>query len=165
MEVLLSKHTYGLSLFLLMLLLMTPCMSQTFDREVPAPGSAVQQTDNTIKKIESDPFFQQFRADLEQRNVELTSPDISRIAWLSAAPGIGYSVGRYWMNIHLYPDAASAQENADEIPANAAAVTASWVAPPHFFLCDRIIALYLGSDEAVITALTELCGPRFSGLN
>lgn len=54
-------------------------------------------------------------------------------------------------------------ESADQIPADAAAVTATWIAPPHFFLCDRIIALYLGSDGTVTNALTELCGPRLSG--
>ena len=140
--------------------LTTSCASQSLQSISP---SAIQQTDSTIKDIESDSDFRKFRADLKQREIELTSPSTSRVAWLRAAPGVGYTVGRYQMNVHLYPDAASARESADQIPEDASMVTATWIARPHFFLCDRIIALYLGSDGGVTSALTELCGPRFSG--
>jgi len=40
---------------------------------------------------------------------------------------------------------------------------ASWIAPPNFFHRDRIIAIYLGADPSVTTALTALRGPRFAG--
>jgi hypothetical protein len=39
----------------------------------------------------------------------------------------------------------------------------SWVAPPHFFLKGRVMALYVGSDSAVLTLLQSLLGPQFAG--
>lgn len=39
----------------------------------------------------------------------------------------------------------------------------TWVAPPHFFRKDRVIVLYTGTDQAVITVLTEALGPQFAG--
>jgi len=150
---------YGFSV----LLLLTSCVNQTVSSEIPTQRSITQLVDGTVKTIESDGLFLQFRANLEERNVELTSPDISSVAWLNAAPGVAYRVGDYWMNVHLYSVAAAAQENADRIPAGADSGMSDWVAPPHFFLCDRIIALYLGQDQNVIAALTEVCGPQFAG--
>ena len=159
----LLNHIYRFSVLLVQFVLLTSCVNQMVSSEIPTQRSAAQLMNGTVKDIESDALFQQFRANLEERNVELNSPDISRVAWLSAAPGAGYRVGGYWMNVHLYPDAAAAQENADRIPAGADSGMSDWVAPPHFFLCDRIIALYLGQDQKVIATLTELCGPRFAG--
>lgn len=145
------------------LLLLTSCVNQTVNDEIPTQRSNARLADGTVKNIESDELFQEFLANLEMRNVELASPDVSRVAWLNAAPGVAYRVGDYWMNVHLYSDATAAQENADRIPVGADSGISDWVSSPHFFLCDRIIALYLGQDQNVITALTELCGPHFAG--
>ena len=161
-EVFLLAGGYRSSAFLVMVLFFASCSNHTFGSRITSQSSAVEIADATIKKIESDPLFLQIRTDLEQRDVELTSPGISRIAWLSAAPGVGYRVGGYWMNVHLYPDVAAAKENAARIPEGADSGMMDWVAPPHFFRCNRII-LYLGQDQKVTTALTELCGPRFAG--
>ncbi len=126
------------------------------------PGPAVQPTGNSSEAREGDPLVQQFLADLQQRNIELTLPEKSRVAWLSDAPGLGYRVGPEWLHIHLYADTAAAKANADRIPADAGMGLADWVAPPHFYQCDRIIALYLGQDMSVISVLSELCGQPFA---
>ena len=39
----------------------------------------------------------------------------------------------------------------------------SWVAPPHFFLKGRVMALYVGSDPAVLSLLQSLLGAQFAG--
>jgi hypothetical protein len=39
----------------------------------------------------------------------------------------------------------------------------TWVEPPHFFKAGRIIALYVGSDEAVLGLLESTLGSQFAG--
>lgn len=39
----------------------------------------------------------------------------------------------------------------------------SWVAPPHLYLKERLLVIYVGADQAVTGLLTQLLGPQFSG--
>ena len=39
----------------------------------------------------------------------------------------------------------------------------NWIGPPHFFLLDNVIALYIGDDETVISALLGISGESFAG--
>jgi len=39
----------------------------------------------------------------------------------------------------------------------------SWVAPPHFFLRGRVLAIYVGKDPAVLKLLTGHLGSQFAG--
>jgi hypothetical protein len=38
-----------------------------------------------------------------------------------------------------------------------------WIAPPHFFLIENVIALYTGDDAAVLSALLAIAGDSFAG--
>jgi hypothetical protein len=38
-----------------------------------------------------------------------------------------------------------------------------WVAPPHFFVKGRVMAIYVGSDQAVLNLLSSVLGPQFAG--
>lgn len=38
-----------------------------------------------------------------------------------------------------------------------------WVAPPHLYLKERVLVIYVGADQAVTGLLTQLLGPQFSG--
>lgn len=38
-----------------------------------------------------------------------------------------------------------------------------WIAPPHFFLIDSVIALYIGDDATVLFALQAIAGDSFAG--
>jgi hypothetical protein len=38
-----------------------------------------------------------------------------------------------------------------------------WVAPPHFYLKGRVMAIYIGSDQAVLSLLGSVLGPQFAG--
>lgn len=40
----------------------------------------------------------------------------------------------------------------------------TWVDDPHFYKAGRIIALYIGSDETVLSLLEKAMGPQFAGL-
>ena len=43
------------------------------------------------------------------------------------------------------------------------AISALWVAPPHFYKAGKLIVLYVGSDSDVINALQEAMGSQFAG--
>jgi hypothetical protein len=65
-----------------------------------------------------------------------------------------------------YASAAAAGSDAHQIRADGsgtATTQISWVAPPHFFLKGRVLAIYTGSDSAVISLLTSVLGPQFAG--
>ena len=65
-----------------------------------------------------------------------------------------------------YASAAAAGADAHQIRADGsgtATTQISWVAPPHFFLKGRVLAIYTGSDSAVISLLSSVLGPQFAG--
>jgi hypothetical protein len=37
-----------------------------------------------------------------------------------------------------------------------------WVAPPYFYRSWRVLAIYVGGDQAAVTLLNELLGPAFA---
>ena len=61
--------------------------------------------------------------------------------------------------------AAAAQADAAQIQPDGQPKTGSvaWPAPPHFFLKERVLVLYVGSDPTVLARLTDLLGPQFAG--
>lgn len=69
------------------------------------------------------------------------------------------------VSVFEYASAAEAQADAANITpeGNTKTTMIEWVAPPHFFRKDRVIALYVGSDPAVLQALTDVMGPQFAG--
>ena len=101
-------------------------------------------------------------AALTQPGVVLAAPEQSHAIFLYPEVGIVYPVGEGKLHIHLFPTAQIAQVRAaamahHELPDS----SVDWVAPPHFFRCDAVIALYLGTDTAVLDVLTEHCGAAF----
>jgi hypothetical protein len=95
---------------------------------------------------------------LEAQGFTLEGPEESEAAFLAPEPGIAYRLGeRSWLHLHLFPDEEMAQVRADSIPHELTNAIIEWVAPPHFYRCGRVIALYLGSDEDVRQVLEEPC--------
>ena len=39
----------------------------------------------------------------------------------------------------------------------------TWVDTPHFYKAGRIIVLYVGSDETILSLLEQMLGPQFAG--
>lgn len=65
-----------------------------------------------------------------------------------------------------YASAAGAQAEAKQIRpdgSGTATTIVDWVAPPHFFLKGRVLAIYVGTDPAVLSLLASLLGPQFAG--
>ena len=61
--------------------------------------------------------------------------------------------------------AKAAEEDASQLgpDGNPRTTMITWIAPPHFFRKERIIALYIGDDPAVVQLLAEALGPQFAG--
>jgi hypothetical protein len=38
-----------------------------------------------------------------------------------------------------------------------------WIGPPHFFRGSRVIALYVGSEDSLVSLLESVLGPQFAG--
>src|SRR5712692_6496964 len=65
-----------------------------------------------------------------------------------------------------YGSVAAAEADAHQIRADGsgtATTIVDWVAPPHFFLKGRVLVLYVGNDQAVVSLLGGLLGPQFAG--
>lgn len=69
------------------------------------------------------------------------------------------------IQVFNYESADAAQSDASQIgpDGNPRTTMITWVAPPHFFRAEQVIALYVGNDQDVITALTQALGPQFAG--
>jgi hypothetical protein len=160
-------RTFMSCIFLLLLVACSPNKAQeTGPAETNTPTPAPQATaSNTGERVVSHPDAMQLLAGLKRRGLEPADIRFSRVAWLRAAPGLAYRLGAGWLHVHVYPDVAAAEANAAQIPPSADTGMSEWVAAPHFFRCNAAIALYLGSDEHVTQALTEMCGPQFAGFN
>ncbi|MBN1180301.1 MAG: hypothetical protein JXD18_13900, partial [Anaerolineae bacterium] len=85
-------------------------------------------------------------------------PEESQAAFLQPEPGIVYRLDEHsWLHLHLFPDEQVAQVRADSIPHEMSNSIVDWVAPPHFYRCGRVIALYLGADETLQEMLAQRC--------
>lgn len=78
-----------------------------------------------------------------------------------AAPATRVTVNGATVFIYEFSTTAAADAEAARVP-DILAVT-RWMAPPHFFRGNRLIVLYVGSDEGVIGPLQRLLGPQFAG--
>jgi hypothetical protein len=70
------------------------------------------------------------------------------------------------LQLFEYGSASAASSDAKRINldgSGTATTKISWVGPPHFFLKGRVMALYVGSDPAVLSLFQSLMGPQFAG--
>ncbi len=69
------------------------------------------------------------------------------------------------LQVFNYDDAGATEADAQQIgpDGNPLTMMITWVAPPHFFRKDKVIVLYLGSDQEAITLLTQALGSQFAG--
>jgi hypothetical protein len=69
------------------------------------------------------------------------------------------------IQVYEYRDAKDATTQAAQIGPDGHPTTMMihWIEPPHFFLSERIIVLYIGEDQATLDLLTTLLGPQFAG--
>lgn len=70
------------------------------------------------------------------------------------------------VQVFEFETAEAGQATAGTVSATGDSVGTSmlnWVAPPHFYRAGRIIALYVGSDTAVLDLLRQVLGDPFAG--
>lgn len=70
------------------------------------------------------------------------------------------------LQLYEFATPATAAEAAAQVaPAGGSVgtVSMSWMAPPHFFRKDRLIAIYLGTSPKTLAELERLFGPQFAG--
>ncbi len=70
------------------------------------------------------------------------------------------------MQIFEYANTSAAEVEAKRISASGASVGTSmmsWMATPHFYRKDNLIALYVGGNAAITEALEASLGAQFAG--
>ena len=94
---------------------------------------------------------------------ESTLPFLTGVGTLMLVDGEG-------VQVFVYPDAASAAREAGWFSADASSITTEngavsilWVATPHLFLKEDLLALYVGDTELLLAALVDLLGPQIAG--
>lgn len=71
------------------------------------------------------------------------------------------------VHVFQYPTADEAMREAAHVsPAGSPIATTqvTWMSPPRFYRRDRLIVLYVGTDQAVARALEAVLGQPFAGL-
>lgn len=70
------------------------------------------------------------------------------------------------LSIYRYDTAVDARKDANNLNKDGYSTNVAhidWVSTPHFFLYDNLILQYIGTDETILTILTDLCGEQFAG--
>ena len=70
------------------------------------------------------------------------------------------------VQVFEYPDEQSARADAAQISADGGRVWNSlilWIAPPHFYRQERVLALYVGDRPDIKATLERLLGRQFAG--
>lgn len=60
-------------------------------------------------------------------------------------------------------DAASAAETISPDGSSIGTSMVSWIAPPHFYHAGKLVVLYVGDEQSIVTALEGVLGPQISG--
>jgi hypothetical protein len=123
----------------------------------PAPSSVVDAS------VAGAPAVVALLAALEQRGIKPAPDAVSRVEFLSDAPGQAYRMGAGWLDLHRYQNEEAAAAKTSDIKLGLDNPAADWVAPPHAYRCAQVIALYFGTDAQVTAALTDQCGSQLAG--
>jgi hypothetical protein len=70
------------------------------------------------------------------------------------------------VQVFEYESAEAMENEASQVAPDGGSIGTSmvtWMDPPHFYKAGRIIALYVGSDQAVLGLLEQVLGPQFAG--
>jgi len=82
-----------------------------------------------------------------------------------SVPATVYAVDGDDLQVYEYASASAAETDAAKVAPNGAIGTSMpmWVAPPHFFRRDNVVAIYLGSSPKTIGVLRQILGQQFAG--
>ncbi|MCU0523095.1 MAG: hypothetical protein MUF84_20710 [Anaerolineae bacterium] len=112
----------------------------------------------SLESLLEDPDIAPVLEDLEAAGEVLGAPEDSRAAFLYPEPGIMVTIGgNAWLHMHRFPSEQVAEVRAASIVQDARNAIIDWVAPPSFYRCGRVIALYLGRDAGAKDVLVSRC--------
>ena len=141
------------------------CIPLTFTpTNVPAPEPLVIITPPD-QNITQDAKVQALLNKMTQEGVHIRLLGESQVAFLeNSAPGLAYRINDGdQLFIHVFTHRDLATKFAKSIPEDADTGSTEWAAPPHFFLCDTMIVVYVGRSTIIMNSLIELCGSQFAG--
>ena len=70
------------------------------------------------------------------------------------------------VQVFQFTDAAEGKAQAARISPTGTKIETTklhWIGPPHFYITDRLLVLYVGDNERVLKALERVLGPQFAG--
>jgi hypothetical protein len=70
------------------------------------------------------------------------------------------------VQVYEFTDTASAEAAAARVSADGSTVGSTmitWIAPPHFYRSGRLVVLYVGDNEVVLSLLQSVLGEQFAG--
>lgn len=70
------------------------------------------------------------------------------------------------VQVFEYPDAAAADAQAAQVSPTGTGIGTTrihWIGPPHFYKKGRLLVLYIGDNDIVLSALETVLGPQFAG--
>lgn len=70
------------------------------------------------------------------------------------------------VQVFEYESAEAMEEQASQVSPEGGSIgtsMVSWMDTPHFYKAGKIIVLYVGSDEAILSLLANALGPQFAG--
>ena len=139
------------SILLMLVLLLAACNS------TGQPSGDSQQV-NTVTDLAS------LIARLEAEGATVAEKDEIQQPFF-AATGRVIAVNGEDVQVFEYPDAATAEQDAAQIAPDGSISTMmiSWMATPHFYRSDRLIALYVGDNAAIVELLNTVLGEQFTG--
>ena len=81
-------------------------------------------------------------------------------------PGRIINVNNEGLQVFEYANASKANEEAQRISPDGMTIGTtkpSWMATPHFFKREKLIVLYVGSNESILRQLIAVLGAQFAG--
>ena len=87
-----------------------------------------------------------------------------------SASGVRLLVNGHQVSVYGFPTNEGAAAAAGGVSADGSTIVGDgvaynvlWVGPPHFFLRERVIVLYVGDDGEILELLEGVLGPQFAG--
>ena len=83
-----------------------------------------------------------------------------------SVPAQVFTVDGSDLQIYAFGSASEAENAAKKVASDGGSIgttAMAWMAPPHFFRQDRLVAIYIGSSAKTLAELQRILGPQFAG--
>lgn len=107
---------------------------------------------------------EELRAALEAAGLEIEQDEVLLDSFFADTTARFLLVNEAMIQTFAFADAAAAAAGAETVNATGTiigAATIDWVERPHFYRQGKLIVLYAGDDEAILSALQEALGEPF----